>query len=171
MILQISGAIFWSIFFKWAIPGLFLFIFVFSIQLIINKCSIKFCRWLESNLWYRKRPLYQLSHNHFPLLINFCNELLTWSESCIYLFFTCLGSCLQRKFSCNFCLSSLKKMSMLKDGNSETAVLSSDQSRKTWADTNEQHSLEAEIAHLLQKGKCHCTADLLFYLLGFSCLT
>ena len=34
---------------KWAIPGLFLFIFVFSIQLIINKCSIKFCRWLESN--------------------------------------------------------------------------------------------------------------------------
>ena len=34
---------------KWTIPGLFLFIFVFSIQLIINKCSIKFCRWLESN--------------------------------------------------------------------------------------------------------------------------
>ena len=34
---------------KWAIPGLFLFIFVFSIQLIINKCSIKFCQWLESN--------------------------------------------------------------------------------------------------------------------------
>ena len=38
---------------KWAIPGLFLFIFVFSIQLVIykltNECSIKFCRWLESN--------------------------------------------------------------------------------------------------------------------------
>ena len=34
---------------KWAIPGLFLLIFVFSIQLIKNKCSIKFCRWLESN--------------------------------------------------------------------------------------------------------------------------
>ena len=30
-------------------PASFLFIFVFSIQLIINKCSIKFCRWLESN--------------------------------------------------------------------------------------------------------------------------
>ena len=30
-------------------PASFSFIFVFSIQLIINKCSIKFCRWLESN--------------------------------------------------------------------------------------------------------------------------
>ena len=40
----------YNIFFKkWAIPGLFLFIFVFTIQLIINKCSIKFCQWLESN--------------------------------------------------------------------------------------------------------------------------
>ena len=29
-------------FFKWAIPGLFLFIFVFSIQLTLNKCSINF---------------------------------------------------------------------------------------------------------------------------------
>ena len=53
---------------KWAIPGLFLFIFVFSIQLIINKCSIKFCRWLESNRGplVSNRPLYQTSHNHFP---------------------------------------------------------------------------------------------------------
>ena len=45
------------VFLIWAIRGLFLFIFVFSIQLIINnltnKCSIKFCRWLESN----RRPL------------------------------------------------------------------------------------------------------------------
>ena len=30
-------------------PASFYFIFVFSIQLIINKCSIKFCWWLESN--------------------------------------------------------------------------------------------------------------------------
>ena len=30
-------------------PASFLFIFVFSVQLIINKCSIKFCRWLEAN--------------------------------------------------------------------------------------------------------------------------
>ena len=38
---------------KWAIPGLFLFIFVFSIQLIINKLTknvhYKFCQWLELN--------------------------------------------------------------------------------------------------------------------------
>ena len=32
-------------FFKWAFPGLFFFIFVFSIQLIVNKK----CRWLDSN--------------------------------------------------------------------------------------------------------------------------
>ena len=37
------------IFWKWAIPGLlFLFIFVFSIHLIVNKW-IKFCRWPDSN--------------------------------------------------------------------------------------------------------------------------
>ena len=33
---------------KWAIPGLFFFIFVFSIQLIVNK-FIKFRQWLDSN--------------------------------------------------------------------------------------------------------------------------
>ena len=57
-----------SILKKWTIPGLFLFIFVFSIQLIINKCSINFADdWSRTaDLWYRKRPLYQLSHNHFP---------------------------------------------------------------------------------------------------------
>ena len=35
---------------KWAIPGLFFFIFVFTIQLVVIECSIyKFCQWLESN--------------------------------------------------------------------------------------------------------------------------
>ena len=55
-------------FLKWAILGLFLFIFVFSIQLKINKCSINFADdWSRTaDLWYQKRPLYQLSHNHFP---------------------------------------------------------------------------------------------------------
>ena len=33
---------------KWAIPGLFFFIFIFSIQLIVN-AWIKFRRWLDSN--------------------------------------------------------------------------------------------------------------------------
>ena len=41
-------------FFKWAIPGLFFFIFY--------KQS---CRWLDL-MWCRKQPLYQLSHNHCP---------------------------------------------------------------------------------------------------------
>ena len=26
--------------------------------------------WIQTaDLWYQKRPLYQLSHNHFPMLI------------------------------------------------------------------------------------------------------
>ena len=55
---------------KWAIPGIFLFIFVFSIQLTINKqmFNVNFADdWSRTeDLWYWKRPLYQLSHNHFP---------------------------------------------------------------------------------------------------------
>ena len=43
---------------------LFFFIFVFSIQSTVNKCSINFANdWIRTaDLWYRKRPLYQLSH-------------------------------------------------------------------------------------------------------------
>ena len=53
---------------KWAIPGLFFFIFVVSIQLTVNKCSINFAdHWIRTaDLWYWKQPLYQLSHNHCP---------------------------------------------------------------------------------------------------------
>ena len=52
---------------------LFFFIFVFSIQLTVNKCSINFADdWIRTaDLWYRKRPLYQLSHTttaHYLLL-------------------------------------------------------------------------------------------------------
>ena len=45
-------------------PASFFFIFVFSIQLTVNKCSINFADdWIRTaDLWYRKRPLYQLSH-------------------------------------------------------------------------------------------------------------
>ena len=48
-----------------AIPGLFFFNFVFSIQLIVH---INFADgWIQTaDLWFRKRPLYQLCHNHFP---------------------------------------------------------------------------------------------------------
>ena len=35
------------IFFKWAIPGLFFFVFVFSVQLTVNNVQFKFCRWLD----------------------------------------------------------------------------------------------------------------------------
>ena len=50
-------------------PASFFFIFVFSIQLTVNKCSINFADdWIRTaDLWYQKRPLYQLSHNHCPV--------------------------------------------------------------------------------------------------------
>ena len=35
--------------FKWAIPGLFFFLFVFSIQLTVNNVQCKICWWLDSN--------------------------------------------------------------------------------------------------------------------------
>ena len=44
---------FFNLFFKWSIPGHFFFIFIFSIQLIVNIVHYKFCRWLDSN----HRPL------------------------------------------------------------------------------------------------------------------
>ena len=55
---------------NWAIPGLFFFIFVFSIQfwtkLIVNNIADGCIQ--TADLWYWKRPLYQLSlsHNHCP---------------------------------------------------------------------------------------------------------
>ena len=77
---------------KWAIPGLFLFIFVFSIQLIINKCSINFADdWSRTaDLWYRKQPLYQLSHNHFPF--NLCKYNVYVSQQLPELTNACLKS-------------------------------------------------------------------------------
>ena len=36
-------------FLKWAIPSLFFFIFVFSVQLTVNNVQYKFGRWLDSN--------------------------------------------------------------------------------------------------------------------------
>ena len=56
-------------FFKWAISGLFFLYFrLFNTQLTVNKYSIFIILifaddWIRSaGLWYRKRPLYQLSH-------------------------------------------------------------------------------------------------------------
>ena len=46
----------------------FFIIFVFSVQLKVNKCSINFADdWIWTvDLWYWKRSLYQLRHNHCP---------------------------------------------------------------------------------------------------------
>ena len=58
------------IIFKWAIHDLSFFIFVFSIQLKVNKCSLKFADdWIRtSEFWCSKWLLCQcqLSHNHCP---------------------------------------------------------------------------------------------------------
>ena len=65
---------------KMAIPCLFFFIFVFSIQLTVSKCSIqKFTDdWIQTAaVWCRKQQLYQLSHNH-------CPGLSVWPDWAIY---------------------------------------------------------------------------------------
>ena len=53
-------------FFKWANTGLFLFIFVFStVNSKCNQCKNLADDWIRTaDLWYQKRPLCQLSHNH-----------------------------------------------------------------------------------------------------------
>ena len=52
---------------KLAIPGLFFLIFVFTIQLTGKNVQYK-NDWIRTeDLWCRKRPLYQLSHNHYHL--------------------------------------------------------------------------------------------------------
>ena len=59
----------WRAFFKkWAIPCIFFFIFVFSIQLTVNiQYNIFADEWIQTaDLWIWKRPLYQLSHHHCP---------------------------------------------------------------------------------------------------------
>ena len=55
------------VFLKCANPGLFFFIFVFSVQLIVNIQYIFADDWIQTgDLWSRKRLLYQLSQNHCP---------------------------------------------------------------------------------------------------------
>ena len=58
---------------KWAIPGLFFFYFCLfnTTQLTVNKCAVKFAGvWIwTADLWYRKRPLCQLWHNHSPIIL------------------------------------------------------------------------------------------------------
>ena len=49
-----------------AIPGLFSFIFVFSLQLTVHRYYIKLVNnWIRTTDVCRKGPLYQLRHNHW----------------------------------------------------------------------------------------------------------
>ena len=52
----------------------FLYFRLFYKQLTVNKCSIKVANdWIRTRvLWYRKRPLCQLRHNHCPFIQFFC---------------------------------------------------------------------------------------------------
>ena len=72
-------------------PGSFFFIFVFSIQLTVNKCSINFADdWIRTaDLWNRKRSLYQLSHNHCPKNVD-CDTCI-WEK--MNIIFASLGQC------------------------------------------------------------------------------
>ena len=64
------------------IPGLIFFICVFSIQffakLIVNNIANDWIRTMD--LWYWKRPLYQLRHNHCPYQIEFYFDFLYMSQ-------------------------------------------------------------------------------------------
>ena len=77
-------------FLKWAIPGLFFFIFVFSnFDTVDSKqmFNIIFADdWIRTaDLWNQKRPLYQLSHNHCPPWPCYCLNSLDNFECNFYL--------------------------------------------------------------------------------------
>ena len=70
-------------FFRWAIPGIFFFIFVFLLQFTVYKYSIwKFADgWIRTtDLWCRKQPLFQLNHNHCQIINKFWHRVtaLRW---------------------------------------------------------------------------------------------
>ena len=69
VIMQFSESGVDQIFFKMGHSRpLFLYFRLFYKQLTVNKCSIKVADdWIRTRvLWYRKRPLCQLRHNHCP---------------------------------------------------------------------------------------------------------
>ena len=90
------------LFFKWAIPGIFFFVFAFSIELTVF--NIIFANdWIwPADLWNWKQPLYQLSHNHYHCLLFF-----GWQNLKDVTYFTILGVVVIA-FHCpysTFCLS------------------------------------------------------------------
>ena len=60
----------WSIFYKWAIPGLFFFYFRLFYAVYSKMFHMNFAGdWIRTaDLWNQKSPLYQLSHNHYPII-------------------------------------------------------------------------------------------------------
>ena len=62
---------------------LFLYFRLFYKQLTVNKCSIKVADdWIRTRiLWYWKRPLCQLRHNHCPRDFLECKNLIQETES------------------------------------------------------------------------------------------
>ena len=95
---------------KWAIPGLFFFIFIFSTQLTKNKCLIKVCRRLDSNRGSLVSKAAALPTEPQPLplcciTILFANSLVYWphffSVSTTTLFTFSLVSSLFRYFCRN----------------------------------------------------------------------
>ena len=66
---------------KWAIPGLFFFIFVFSIVKSKHMLCIKFCRWLDSNSGplISEASAQHLSHIHFSLYSCFFSNFCQWA--------------------------------------------------------------------------------------------
>ena len=76
----------WYFFTKWAIPGLFFFIFChFRKQLTAYKCSIKVANdWIRTRvLWFRKRPLCQLRHSQCPFWIVSATNIF-WPLQCLF---------------------------------------------------------------------------------------
>ena len=64
--------------------SLFLYFGLFNKQLSVIKCSIKDANdWIRTQvLWYRKRPLCQLRHNHCPKMRTFAtSQVATFTKS------------------------------------------------------------------------------------------
>ena len=68
-------------FFQWAIPGLFLFIFVFSVNLNWKNVLKVANGWIRTGVfWCRKQPRNQLCHNHCQSI--FLNRIEQMNKKC-----------------------------------------------------------------------------------------
>ena len=98
-------------------PASFFFIFVFSIQLTVNKCSINFADdWIwTADLWYWKRPVYQLSYTTTAHIFSFVPifslslsvHVCSMSTLCVLPISLCLGICSLCLSACTYLCSVL----------------------------------------------------------------